>query len=103
MQLGDVEGALAAYQRAAALDPGDGRSRLGQGVLLAREGRFGEAVGPLREAARLLPAPSAAFTLLGSCLLQLQDRPGAAEALRQAVQADPANAEARRLLVAAGG
>lgn len=72
--------------------------RVDYGSFLFRQGRTAEALGPLEEAVKALPASARAHTELGRVLLQLDRANGAAERLETAVKLDPNDWAAHLLL-----
>ncbi|ULB12687.1 sulfotransferase (plasmid) [Cereibacter azotoformans] len=94
MALGQPATALAAFQRASALEPGwpDGHLHLAQALLAL--GRPAEALDPLGRAASLSRKPARALILLAVTLARLGRPAQALAALKRAVAAEPDHAEA---------
>lgn len=96
---GLVEEALAQYEKAAALDPGNSTAQYNAGALLVRAGRTAEAERRFRAALKADPGYIDARVNLA---LVLRDRGEAGEAvehLRRVAEADPADLRARFELV----
>ncbi|MFO1054638.1 MAG: protein kinase [Planctomycetota bacterium] len=91
---GQHEEALAALRHAIAAEPGYGRAHANLGELCLVMERNDEAVPPLREAVRLLPADLRPRLLLARALALTGDHAGARASLEAAVVALPRSAEA---------
>lgn len=87
--------ALAAYDRAAELAPGDKLGPLTGGLRAARWGELDWAEPRLREAVRRDPKDPAAWHALGLVQLQLGNAAGAEQAYRSGLLADPGALENR--------
>jgi Flp pilus assembly protein TadD len=88
---GDVEGALAAFDQVARLDPSRPQLRLDLGLLHAAAGRYAEAEGQFRMELRVSPSSGPAHYNLGVALLA-QGRPAEArDAFREAARLAPAD------------
>ena len=68
-RLGVFDRQVAAYRRAALLDPASGPARMGLASALLAAGRVSEAVGEYWQAVKLVPVPKGAWTALGRALL----------------------------------
>ncbi len=90
--LGDLEGAVEAYQRAAAADPQDAVSRNNLGDVLAILGRYPEALTAYRQAAELDPAYVAPQSGLGNVYVKMGRHAEAAAAYRRAINLAPETA-----------
>jgi tetratricopeptide (TPR) repeat protein len=81
--------AESAFRRATAERADASEAYLRLGMLLCDQQRFGDAMTPLRQAARLDPNLPETHYRLGLCLLKLGDRSGAIAALQDAVRVEP--------------
>jgi tetratricopeptide (TPR) repeat protein len=102
--LGRTDDALAAYRSAIALDagaPSNPDAYLDLGTLLVENGRPGEGVPYLLQAAGIAPGDWRILRGLGKAYLQLNRLPEAREALRRAVALAPENAPLHFLLAQA--
>jgi predicted Zn-dependent protease len=97
-RFGDAEGI---YQKLAGLTPADALVHMQLGMARAMGGRTGEAIAPLREALRLRPDLLPARLFLGISYLETGRPKDAIPHLRQVVQADATNANARQALAEA--
>jgi tetratricopeptide (TPR) repeat protein len=91
-QQGRLDEAIAQYQTALQLQPGDADNRINLGAALRQEGRVDDAIAQYQLALQIKPANAGLHSNLGNALLQ-KGRP--AEALphyQQALQIEPANA-----------
>jgi len=87
--------AIASFQEAIRLAPGDYRLRFGLGILYRRVGELENATVAFREALELAPRHLQSALLLGETLLEL-GRPGSAEPVfRHALELAPGNQRAR--------
>ncbi len=91
---GDLDGALAAFNAAAAADPKDARAPYLRGVTLEKRGDAGGAIAAYKAALARRPAFAEASNNLGALLLAKGDAGGAAAALEAATKANPDYAEA---------
>jgi tetratricopeptide (TPR) repeat protein/tRNA A-37 threonylcarbamoyl transferase component Bud32 len=87
---GDVDGALAAAQRASALDPGSARVQANLGLVLLAAGRPVDAQAPLRRAVEIDDHLAEAHGGLGVALALAGNVPDALAAARRAVALEPA-------------
>jgi len=92
---GDVEQAIAAYQRAIVLDTGDVWAMNNLGVLLVQQGRAQEALGPLARATELRPTSPVFQNNLGTALEASGHRIAAVVAYGAALAADSTYGKAR--------
>lgn len=83
--------AIAAFQRAIALDPKDPAPRLNLGLCFQRLQRFPEAEAAFQEALRLKPDSTEALARLGAFYLEGERNEEALDALTRAVAADGKN------------
>lgn len=83
--------ALAAYQQALALNPGNLRAHRGMAETLLQQGNGEQAIPHALAIIRTLPRLSLGFTLLGEAYLLTGERDKAAAALSRARQLDPAD------------
>jgi protein O-GlcNAc transferase len=95
---GRDEEAIAAFGRAAALEPALPEAHHQRGNVLKRLGRCDEAVISLREAARLAPGEASVWLNLGVALLELSRREEAIACFRRAIALEPNRAEAHNIL-----
>ncbi len=91
---GDYNGAIAIYQRAAALEPKNATISSGIGYLYALQGNFSAALQAYRRAVALNPNNSDYQYALGYVSGNLGDNKGAKEAYRRAIQANRSNVNA---------
>ncbi|HXY77957.1 MAG TPA: tetratricopeptide repeat protein [Candidatus Acidoferrales bacterium] len=87
------EEAIAAYRKAAALEPKDAEPHLGAGLLLEKQERFSDAVEEYKQALALDPTPDA-LTGLANIYMRGRRFPEAEECLRKLVAARPDEAAA---------
>ena len=102
-RLGDRAAARQAYQRAMTLAPTFHDPPYWLAGLAREEGRLEEAAALMGKAAALSPEQGWLARKHGEALLAIGRRDEAGVALRRAVQLDPRDAEARRLLEGLGG
>jgi len=95
---GDLEGAIAAYRRAIAIDPRFAEAHANLGAVLARTGRYEEAVRSYERALALNPQLNAARVNLGLAHFRAGALAAAVDAFKAAHAADPALLQARQLL-----
>ncbi|MFQ5890223.1 MAG: tetratricopeptide repeat protein [Gemmatimonadota bacterium] len=86
--LGQVDGATEAYRRAILLDEMDAWAMNNLGLLLIRQRRFEEALGPLARASELRGEIGVFWNNLGVALERTGHLAGAADAYRAALRAD---------------
>jgi tetratricopeptide (TPR) repeat protein len=89
----DFEGALAAYDQAAAAAPNDPAGPLEGGIRAARWGEVEEAAPRLEEAVRRGAHDAETWHTLGLVRVHLRDLDGAQTAYREGILADPRSAE----------
>lgn len=94
----DVAGALAVYEVALPRNPGDWALRLEYGRMLAETGDAARARGVVEPLTRVTAARGQAEALLGTLAYWQGDLGGAKRRLTAALNADPAQPEARRQL-----
>jgi serine/threonine protein kinase/Tfp pilus assembly protein PilF len=94
---GKNDRALADYGRALALAPRLAAAELNRGVVHYQEGRYDRALADLEAALRDGAEPTTAHYNLALVRLALHDEPAARRHLDQALQHDPAHADARSL------
>jgi protein O-mannosyl-transferase len=94
MQQGRLAEAEKHFHESLALDPGSARHRIAFGWLLAKEGRYGEAIAQYTEAMQGTPDPMAYFSI-GSALEEEHKLREAAEAYRTTVRLAPNFREAQ--------
>jgi len=92
---GDAAGALAAFERAAVLEPNAADLRDEIGFLLAVQGRQSEGIPHFEHAIRLNARYAPAHYHLGVAKWLLKDAEGALLAMREAARIDPLNSEYR--------
>jgi tetratricopeptide (TPR) repeat protein len=93
------EAAEQALRRSAVLDPTAPETQLTMAVALAMQKRRAEAIPHLRRAIELKPDYASAYEILGECLQEEGDLPGAIDAFRTLLKCRPAD-EAARLRLA---
>jgi len=98
---GDLEGAIAAYERAIRVAPDDVTLYVPLTRLLVLEGRWKEAIEQAREAVTLAPDSASAWAVLGIAYDWNGQVPEAIDACQRAVELDPAYAEAYAYLAEA--
>ncbi|MCC5636043.1 tetratricopeptide repeat protein [Nostoc sp. CHAB 5844] len=91
---GDYNGAIATYQRAAALDPKNAKVYSGMGYLYAQQGNYQAALVAYRRALGLDPDNSDFFYAVGYIKGNLGDTTGAKNAYRRAIQLNRNNINA---------
>nr|WP_066383578.1 MULTISPECIES: tetratricopeptide repeat protein [unclassified Anabaena] len=91
---GDYNGAIAVYQRAAALDNRNARIHSGIGYLYAQQGNFQAALAAYRRAIALNPNNSDFYYAVGFIKGNMGDTAGAKEAYRRAIQLNRGNINA---------
>lgn len=98
----DGAGALDAAQRAVALEPHDWRSHyaLARALMVARRPRTRDAFDAAQRSVELAPHEAAAHNLVGICLSNLGNEPGAQQAFRNALALDPHHTLAQNNLAA---
>jgi len=85
-QLGDLDGALAAYRRAIEINPGVARLHLNVGIAHVRRGGFAEALGSLDAFLKAEPRDVQGRELRALCLFQLARFKESGEAYRAIVE-----------------
>jgi tetratricopeptide (TPR) repeat protein len=98
---GQVNEALAHYQKASVLRPDEPAAHLLRGVVLGAKGQLDEAIGQFQEALRLKPDYADAHNGLGTILARKGQTDQAIEQFREALRLQPDYADARRNLEAA--
>jgi predicted O-linked N-acetylglucosamine transferase (SPINDLY family) len=93
LKRGDFPSALDAFDRAAALDPGDAHAHNGRGVALLALGRVDEALAAHRQAQAAQPDSPDALAGQGNALLALCRYGEAEAALRRALELGPGSPE----------
>ena len=98
----DGAGALDAAQRAVQLEPHDWRAHyaVARALMAARRPRTRDAYDAARRSVELAPHSAAAHNLVGICLSNLGNEPGAQQAFRTALALDPHHALAQNNLAA---
>jgi tetratricopeptide (TPR) repeat protein len=91
---GDLAGAIAAYQKAKARDPGYAPAHYNLGIALQARGNLAGAIAAFRQAANLNPTWPEAYNNLGGALHAQGDLKGAIAAFKKAVALDPGFARA---------
>jgi protein O-mannosyl-transferase len=102
MQEGSPGNAEKHFRDSIALDPSSARHRVAYGWLLAKQGRYEEAIAQYRQALKTAPDALAYFSL-GTALEEQHERPKAAEAYRQTLALAPDFREAQVRLDALAG
>ncbi|MCU0913629.1 MAG: tetratricopeptide repeat protein [Planctomycetes bacterium] len=97
-EIGDMDTALVALERAAAINPALSESRANLGNLYLQKGRVNEAVQQYRAALQLNPGDPKTYNNLGNAYTALQEWNAAGGSYRQAIQLDPNFADAYRNL-----
>ncbi len=98
---GNLAGAIAAYERAIALEPDDVLLYIPQARLLALEGRPIEAVRRANRAVEIAPENARAWAVLGMAYDWNGNVPEAIDACKRAIELDPTYAEAYAYLAEA--
>ncbi len=93
-RLGDIDGAMVAYRKAIALDPGMALAYSNLGALLQSRGQLVEAESLYLKTIELRPDYSLAWNNLGIVRYRRGDSDGAAQALRRAIELKPSDAGA---------
>jgi tetratricopeptide (TPR) repeat protein len=97
--LGDMDGAIAAYREAIRLDPKTAAgSRHNLGITLVRMRKFEEAIAEFREALRLEPKSVVTLHSWGTALVKKGDREAGIAKYWEAIGIDPMFAQARMSL-----
>jgi Flp pilus assembly protein TadD len=94
MQAGRLDGAIAAFQQALAIDRSHAGATAGLGAAFAGLGRFEAAIEAQQRAAALTPDDPKIFTGLGATLLRSGDLAGAEMAVGRAIALSPADQSA---------
>lgn len=102
MQQGSLADAEKHFRESVALDPTSARHRVAYGWLLARQGRYDEAIAQYEAAVKIVPDALAYFSL-GSALEEQHKLPEAAAAYRQTVALAPNFQDAQLRLNAIAG
>jgi tetratricopeptide (TPR) repeat protein len=102
MQQGSLADAEKHFRESVALDPASARHRVAYGWLLARQGRYDEAIAQYDAALKIAPDALAYFSL-GSALEQQHKLPEAAAAYRQTMALAPNFQDAQLRLNAIAG
>jgi Flp pilus assembly protein TadD len=100
-QLGRFADGLEAFRQILAREPDDEAALVGAAEFAARVGRRGDAIADWRRAIAISPWRAGYRTSLAVLSFQERDWPGAIEAARDALRLNPADLEARKLLVRA--
>jgi tetratricopeptide (TPR) repeat protein len=100
-QAGRAAEAIAAYERALALDPSNPEAHNNLGEALGRLGRLDEAVAHLDEAVRLKPGYAEAYNNLGNAAAVAGDLDAALSHYRRALRLRPGYAQAHNNLAVA--
>ena len=95
MDLGEIEKALGAFQKAARLEPDTPRVHAGLGFACFKLGKYKEAITHFEHAKSLNPNAAHVDLGLGATYAQLKDYEKAERALREAVASNPDDATAR--------
>jgi Tfp pilus assembly protein PilF len=102
MQSGSMASAEKDFKDSVALDPSSPRHHVAYGWLLAKQGRYDEAIAQYQQAIKTGPDALTYFSL-GTALEEQHERPQAAEAYRQTLVLAPGFREAQLRLKAIGG
>ncbi len=102
MQQGALTEAEKHFRESVALDPASARHRIAFGWLLAKQGRYDEAISQYESAVQIAPDALAYFSL-GSALESQHKLPQAADAYRETLALAPSFQEARLRLNAIAG
>jgi len=97
-EIGDMDTALVALERAAAINPALSESRANLGNIYLQKGRVNEAVQQYRAALQLNPGDPKTYNNLGNAYMALQELNAAGSSYRQAIQLDPNFVDAYRNL-----
>jgi tetratricopeptide (TPR) repeat protein len=90
-----LDGAIASYDKAIALQPTNGAYVHNKGLALVRAGKIDEGKAALTQAAQLDPVNAGKYFFnLGAIMINTNNTEGAVEAFKKAVEADPKYAEA---------
>ena len=103
MQLGRPGEAVAAMTEAVERDPENARNHFNLGAMLAEQGRIQEAAAAFETAAAKGLRTPRVYIAAAKMHFRLGDRAAAGHQLRQALEIEPGNAEAQRLLSALQG
>jgi Flp pilus assembly protein TadD len=98
-QKGDLDGAIAKYRAALAVDPTDAQAHLGLGSALQRKKDVDGAIAEYRAAIKKDPGLAGAHLGLGYCLYAKGDTPGAIRELKTYLQNPPADEPQMKLKV----
>ncbi|NNJ93303.1 MAG: tetratricopeptide repeat protein [Halobacteria archaeon] len=97
-RLNDADGVERHYRAVTAIEPHAVMANLEYGTLLAEQGRFADAAAAFEKVLAAHPDHSAAHTLLGQAMEELQQQAGAERHYRLALENDPNNRRAGLLL-----
>lgn len=95
-RVGDVPGALAAYERSIALEPRAAVPHAGRAACLLKLERFADAVAAAEQAVSLQPDHAPAYSIMAESLLRLGQIDAAVTACERAFELDPTNPATRR-------
>ena len=98
LQLGQTDGAEAAFGRALALDPNHAVAHMGMGTVRDQQGQYEHAIAHFRQVAELQPGNTTALYSLGSLLLTVGEVDEAIAILEQCLAAQPDLPRAHRSL-----
>jgi tetratricopeptide (TPR) repeat protein len=99
-EIGDLDGALAALERAVGINPMLSESRTNLGNIYMQKGRVNEAVLQYRGALELNPRDAKTYCGLGNAQMTLNQPSPATSSYQQAIQLDPNFVDAYRNLAA---
>lgn len=95
-EIGDVDTAMLALERATGINPTLSESRANLGNIYLQKNRVNEAIREYRAALGLNPGDPKTYNNLGNAYMAIDERNAAASAYRQAIQLDPNFVDAYR-------
>jgi tetratricopeptide (TPR) repeat protein len=95
-EIGDMDTAMLALERATAINPTLSESRANLGNIYLQKNRVNDAIRQYREALGLNPGDPKTYNNLGNAYMAIEERNAAASAYRQAIHLDPNFVDAYR-------